>query len=70
MNPSAPKMNVTFDQTDPITCENCGGDIFVPAFVLRKVSALVSPTAKDTVLPIQLFACIACNHVNEDMRPT
>tara|TARA_R100000455_G_C6175839_1_gene55515 strand:+ start:118 stop:339 length:222 start_codon:yes stop_codon:yes gene_type:complete len=69
MNPSMPQMNVGFEQTDPIICENCGGDVFVPAFLLRKVSALVSPTAKDTVLPVQLFACIKCNHVNEDMLP-
>ena len=34
-----------------------------------KVSALVSPTGKETVLPIQLFACAHCNHINEDMLP-
>ena len=68
MNP--PQMNVGYEQTDPIKCEKCEGEVFVPAFLLRKVSALVSPTGKDTVLPVQLFACANCNHINEDMRPT
>jgi hypothetical protein len=36
---------------------------------LRKVSALVSPTGKETIVPMQLFACIKCGHVNEDMYP-
>ena len=45
------------------------GEVFVPAFLLRKVSALMSPTGKETVLPLQLFACANCNHINEDMLP-
>lgn len=67
MNP--PHMNVSYDQTDSIKCEKCEGEVFIPAFLLRKVSALVSPTGKDTVLPVQLFACANCNHINEDMLP-
>lgn len=68
MNP--PQMNVGYEQTDSIVCEKCEGEVFVPAFLLRKVSALVSPTGKETVLPVQLFACANCNHINEDMRPS
>ncbi len=67
MNP--PHMNVSYDQTEPIKCEKCEGEVFVPACLLRKVSALVSPTGKETVLPIQLFACANCSHINEDMLP-
>ena len=67
MNPT--QMNVSYDQTDPIQCEKCEGEVFVPAFLLRKVSALVSPSGKDTILPLQLFACANCNHINEDMLP-
>jgi hypothetical protein len=59
----------TFDQTEGVVCENCGGEVFQPAFMIRKVSALVSPTGKATMLPVQLFSCIACNHVNKDMLP-
>lgn len=69
MNPNQHHMNVGFGQTEPITCEKCEGEVFVPAFLLRKVSALVSPSGKETVLPVQLFACASCNHINEDMLP-
>jgi hypothetical protein len=67
MNPT--KMNVGYEQTAPIKCEKCDGEVFVSAFLLRKVSALVSPSGKETILPIQLFACISCSHINEDMLP-
>jgi hypothetical protein len=67
--PNMPRPGLAYDQTDPLACEACEGEIFQPAFVLRKVSALVSPTGKETIVPIQLFACIKCGHVNEDMHP-
>ena len=60
---------INYSSTEALVCEECKGDIFQPAFVLRKVSALVSPTGKETIVPVQLFACIACDHVNEDMHP-
>ena len=67
--PHMPKPGINFSQTDALTCEKCESDVFQPAFLLRKVSALVSPTGKETVVPVQLFACIKCGHVNEDMYP-
>ena len=60
---------VGLEQTDEIKCDECGSNTFHPAFLLRKVSPLISPTGKETVLPIQVFACDACGHVNEEFLP-
>lgn len=60
---------VGLDNTDEIACDECGGNTFHPAFLLRKVSALISPTGKETVVPIQVFACDSCNHVNKEFLP-
>jgi len=60
---------VSLDQTDEIKCDKCGSNAFHPAFLLRKVSALISPTGKETVIPIQVFACDACGHINEEFKP-
>lgn len=67
--PNMPRPGLDYSSTEPIKCEACESEVFQPAFVLRKVSALVSPTGKETVVPVQLFACIKCGHVNEDMYP-
>ena len=64
-----PNPGINFSQTAALSCEKCDNEVFQPAFLLRKVSALVSPTGKETVVPVQLFACIKCGHVNEDMYP-
>ena len=67
--PNMPQPGVSFEQTEAIICNKCEGELFNPVVMLRKVSALVSPTGKETVVPVQLFACIKCGHVNKDMYP-
>ena len=67
--PNMPPHGVSYEQTEAITCEKCECDLFNPVVMLRKVSALVSPNGKETMLPVQLFACVACDHVNDDLRP-
>jgi uncharacterized Zn finger protein len=60
---------VNLSQTQEIKCDECGSSAFHPAFLLRKVSALISPTGKETVIPIQVFACDSCGHINEEFMP-
>jgi hypothetical protein len=64
-----PTSGINYSQTKAVKCEKCGSEVFQPAFLLRKVSALMSPSGKEAIVPVQLFACVACNHVNEDMYP-
>ena len=42
----------------------CGNNTWKIVFLIKKVSALVSPTGKDTVVPIQIFACDKCNTIS------
>jgi len=68
-NPQQPQMNIDFSQTTPVVCEKCGHDVFMPAMKMRKLSALLSPTGQETMIPIQAFACVECNHINEGFLP-
>ena len=75
MNPLQPKNSnvpASFDitQTTPEVCESCKGEAFTQAFLLRKVSALLTETGKEGYLPIQVFACAKCGHVNEHFVPS
>ncbi len=67
--PNMPRPGISYGQTDAMKCEECESEVFQPAVLLRRVSALVSPSGKETVMPVQIFACIKCGHVNEDMYP-
>ena len=64
-----PNVNVKLDQTEELTCDECGCAAFKSVFLLRKVSALLSPSGKETVFPIQVFSCDSCGHINEDFLP-
>ena len=70
--PPAPSQNpgkVDIKQTSEIRCEECSSNLFIPAFYMRKLSALVSPEGKDTIIPIQTFCCGNCGHINKEFIP-
>ena len=43
----------------------CKNETFEPAFIIKHLSALVSPSGQETMMPIQLFKCSKCGHINE-----
>ena len=63
------QMNIDFEQTTPVVCDECGHDVFTQVLKMRKVSALLSPTGQETMIPIQAFACVKCGHINKDFLP-
>ena len=60
------QMNVDISQTTEMKCEKCGNNTFKQTMMLRKMSAIVSPNGKETIIPVGVFACESCNHVNEE----
>jgi uncharacterized Zn finger protein len=63
------KLNVSLDKTIAITCEECGGQVFTEGVMLRKVSRFLTGQMQDGLVPIPVFACNSCNHVNEEFLP-
>ena len=52
-----------------ITCSNCSGHFFNTAFIIKRVSPIVSPSGEEMIIPIQTFRCVGCNSVNSDFLP-
>ena len=67
-NISPSQLNVSIEKTMPIVCESCGNDTFTQALYLRKVSALLTGTGQEGVVPIPTFVCTKCNYVNRTFR--
>lgn len=62
-------LNVALKDTTPIVCDECGCEVFIPGVMLRKVSKFMTGTATDSLLPIEIFMCGSCHHVNTMFRP-
>jgi len=45
-----------------VSCQ-CGGSIFEPAVMVKKVSALLSPTGKEEIIPADVIICKSCNKI-------
>jgi uncharacterized Zn finger protein len=63
------KMNISLEDTAEITCNECGSATFHEAVMLRSVSRFITGTAQDGMMPIPVFACDKCGHVNEQFLP-
>ena len=61
------KMNIT-KQPD-VTCDECQYDIFLPAVKMKRISAILSGTGRETIQPMQIFVCAKCGHVNKEWLP-
>ena len=59
-------LNINLKEAEEVVCEACTCEHFVPVFSMKKLSALVSPTGQEAMIPIQLFRCVECGHVNSE----
>ena len=62
-----PPQEIDMSLTDTITCEKCGNASFIQSYFLKSVSSLVSPTGKEAIVPIQVFACGNCGTIPKNM---
>ena len=62
-------VNVTLDKTTKVECEKCQHDVFTEGLMLRKASKFLTGTAQDALIPIPVFYCSKCQHINSDMMP-
>ena len=63
------KLNVSLDKTVAMTCDECGHDVFQEGMMLRKVSKFLTGNAQDGLVPIPVFMCSKCSHINNEFLP-
>ena len=57
---------IDMSKTTAIQCEKCENSTFKQTLLIRKMSALVSPNGQETIVPMAVFACEKCGHVNSE----
>ena len=63
------QQSLNIADTKPVVCEKCGGEIFAQGLMLREVSAILTGTGKPGAVPIPVFYCVECKHVNKMFVP-
>jgi len=63
------ELNVDYNQTLPVTCDECGHAYFEQVVILRKASGFLTGTGQPSYIPIPVFACKSCGHVNTEFQP-
>jgi len=63
-------VNVDLSTADDVVCDNCGNYTFLPVMMMKRLSAIISPTGQEAIIPMQVFSCNACGWINKEFLPT
>ena len=67
-----PQQEVSVDLTkaDTIKCDDCGNYLFITSHVIKRISPILSPTGQEALIPVQVYSCGNCGHINQKLNPT
>lgn len=68
-NQQQTNLRIDLSQATDLECSNCGSKFFHMAYMFKKLSALVSPAGKESIIPIETFACLECGNINKEFLP-
>ena len=67
---SEPVLPINKPKGEKMKCDECDCDKFELVFFLERYNKLLIGADKDQVVPLQVFACANCGHVNEYFLPS
>ena len=68
--PQQPQTEVKVDlsKADTIKCDDCGNYLFITAHVIKRLSAIISPTGQEAMIPVQVYSCGNCGKVPDKLK--
>lgn len=64
-----PQAKLDLSTADTVQCASCGGTFFQSVIFFKRISALISPTGQESLVPIDTFSCIECGNINQEFLP-
>ena len=58
--PKQKQVEVDLKSAETMKCAQCGNTIFIQGYVIKKISAIMSPTGEEVIAPVQVFNCGNC----------
>ena len=59
------QVQVELNQAETLKCKGCNNYVFIQAYILKRLSAIVSPTGEEALIPVQVYSCGNCGEVAE-----
>ena len=60
--------NVDLTHAKTLECEKCQCKGFKQTMMLKKLSPLLSPNGQEALIPVMVFACESCSHINKEFE--
>ena len=57
------QVKVDLSQAETLKCEDCNNVLFISSTIIKRLSALVSPTGEEVIAPVQVFNCGNCGEI-------
>ena len=57
------QVNVDLSDAETMSCGKCDNKIFIQGYVIKKISAIISPTGQEVIAPVQVFNCGNCGEL-------
>ena len=57
------QVNVDLSDAETMSCGKCDNKIFIQGYVVKKISAIISPTGQEVIAPVQVFNCGNCGEL-------
>ena len=65
--PQQAQVQVDLNQAETMKCEYCENYLFISSTIIKRLSAIVSPTGEETLIPIDVYSCGNCGRVPKSM---
>jgi DNA-directed RNA polymerase subunit RPC12/RpoP len=57
------QQQIDLSKADTIKCDECGNYLFITAHVIKRISAIMSPSGQEALVPVQVYSCGNCGQV-------
>jgi len=61
--PQQIQQKVDLTKADTIKCDDCGNYLFITSHIIKRISAILSPTGQEALVPVQVYSCGNCGKV-------
>ena len=70
MKPIGKQKQQTLDlsKADTMKCDDCGNYLFINSYIIKRISAIMSPNGQEAIIPVGVFACESCGNINKEFE--